>query len=186
MRSISCWLGHAVVRVRDNSSYLPVARLLWAGEVSITGEGRFTEGLGRVDSPVSRISLAGDLGMCAATALSARCLMSSSTRPSRASTRLLLEEGIGSSGWSWLTHVVPRRLQFSQTASLVAAKIQRTLRRLHSQQLWVPLRTFLRLDSGSSTKGLAPTIAHRSLHLRRLFSVILAFGVGKDVGALRV
>ena len=50
MRLMSCWLGHAAVRARDNSSYLPVARLLWIGEVAVAGEGPFKGGLGRVDS----------------------------------------------------------------------------------------------------------------------------------------
>ena len=83
---------------------------------------------------------------------------SSSTRLSLVSTGLLLVEGVDSSQCSWLIHAVPRRLQFLQMESSVVAKMQRTLRRLHSQQLCVPLRTFLRLASGSSICGLASAI----------------------------
>lgn len=43
-------------------------------------------------------------------------------------------------------HVDPRRLQLSQMVLEEELKIQRTLRRLHSQQLLVPLRTFLRFS----------------------------------------
>jgi hypothetical protein len=46
-------------------------------------------------------------------------------------------------------HDVPLRRQPSQTESPGAAKVQRILRLLHSQQLCVPLRIFLRFGSGS-------------------------------------
>lgn len=52
----------------------------------------------------------------------------------------------GSSEYSWLMHFVPRLLQLLQTSPV---NMQRTLRFRHSQQLWVPLRTFLRLELGS-------------------------------------
>lgn len=71
---------------------------------------------------------------------------SASTLPSLSSTRLADE---GWSGNSWLMHEDPRRMQPSQMAFEGAAKVHRILRRLHSQQLCVPFRTFLFLRSGS-------------------------------------
>jgi len=116
------------------------------------------------------------------TALSTRCLMSSATPSRLASTCLLPAEGVGSLGYSWLIHDVPRRMQFSHMVSAVAAKMQRTLRRLHSQQLWVPLRTFLRLDSGSSTWGLALAIVHRKRRSEGRFpGKSGALGLGKTL-----
>lgn len=48
-------------------------------------------------------------------------------------------------------HVDPRRLQLSQIVPVEGLKMHRTLRRLHSQQLRVPLRTFLRFVWGPSS-----------------------------------
>jgi hypothetical protein len=53
--------------------------------------------------------------------------------------------------------------------------LQRTLRRLHSQQLWVPFRTFL---WGLVTWKLAPAIATGELQLTRTLSPVnMAFSV---------
>lgn len=73
-----------------------------------------------------------------------------SIRPGLSSCRPL---NASSSGNSWLIHLVRRLLHPSQTASVGAAKVHRVLRRLHSQQLWVPLRIFRLLDKG----GVSPT-----------------------------
>jgi hypothetical protein len=60
----------------------------------------------------------------------------------------------GSSSYSWLIHVVARRIQLSQVVFAAAAKVHRTFRLLHSQQFRVPLRTFLRLAMGWYLGGL--------------------------------
>jgi hypothetical protein len=46
---------------------------------------------------------------------------------------------------SWPMHLVPRRWQVIQTVSAGETKMHLTFRRLHDQQLRVPLRTFRRL-----------------------------------------
>lgn len=48
-----------------------------------------------------------------------------------------------SSGSSWPTHLIERRWHPLQTGSDESVKVQRILRLRHSQQLRVPLRTFL-------------------------------------------
>lgn len=61
---------------------------------------------------------------------------------------------VASSSMSWLMHLVPRLRQPSQGPSWVwdwacaAKNVQRILRRLHSQQLRVPLRTRRRFGPG--------------------------------------
>jgi hypothetical protein len=77
--------------------------------------------------------------------------MSSSTRFSRKLSCSFpgSECGDGCSESSWLTHGVFRRVQLSHTLCLAAEDMHRTLRRLHSQQLCVPLRTFLRFVFGT-------------------------------------
>lgn len=49
---------------------------------------------------------------------------------------------------SWLTQSTPRRLQLSQVSGVSAEKVHRALRRLQSQQLWVPFRNFRRFGVG--------------------------------------
>jgi hypothetical protein len=58
-----------------------------------------------------------------------------------------------SSGSSWLTHLVPRRWQPVQMLSVGKPfpKKHFSFRRLHSQQLFVPFRIFLRLASDSDS-----------------------------------
>jgi hypothetical protein len=51
---------------------------------------------------------------------------------------------------TWLVHFVPRRWQVMQIAPSSDEKVHLTFLCLHSQQLCVPLRTFLRFGAGSS------------------------------------
>lgn len=59
----------------------------------------------------------------------------------------------------WLIHLTRRLLQPSHTASLGVAKVHLVFRRLHSQQLWVPLRTFRRLSGVGICLFLIPALA---------------------------
>lgn len=54
-----------------------------------------------------------------------------------------------SSWYSWLRHLTQRLLHPSHTGSVGEAKVHRIFRRLHSQQLCVPFRIFLRLGAES-------------------------------------
>ena len=69
-------------------------------------------------------------------------------RPSNLA-RLSTACGTDSSSYSRLTHVVRRWVQLSHAALVDEGNVQRTLRRLHSQQFRVPLRTNLRFRGGS-------------------------------------
>jgi hypothetical protein len=78
------------------------------------------------------------------------CFIRASRLRSLSSIRLRSTAGVCLSGKSWLMQPNPRRLHLSQTRSATAENVHLIFRRLHSQQLRVPLRIFLRLGSGSS------------------------------------
>lgn len=59
----------------------------------------------------------------------------------------------------WLMQLTLRLLQPSQTDALGEAKLQRVFRRLHSQQLWVPLRIFRRLRGDGFWVVLVPVLS---------------------------
>jgi hypothetical protein len=79
------------------------------------------------------------------TSCSTSVSTSASTRPSLSSISRSLPPSpaaAGSSGSSWLMQAVPRRLHPPHFKSAGPENMHRILRRLHSQQLRVPLRTF--------------------------------------------
>lgn len=89
--------------------------------------------------------------MCVDTWL-VKCSSNDSTRRNLAPICWLSRSG-ALSGSSWLVHLVPRLLQPLQTADVGASNSHRTLRRLHSQQLAVPFRSFLFFGAGLSSAG---------------------------------
>lgn len=65
-------------------------------------------------------------------------------------------------------HLVRRLLQPSQVGSIDAANVHRILRRLHSQQLCVPLRTFRFLGARSNPSAAEEPPPSRAPDMSRL------------------
>jgi hypothetical protein len=151
-----CGFGQVAARARDISSTLPVTATSLAGKVGEVQSGISEDAVlvwGKVSAEtvlsrrVTREGLPGSLLLRPlAPELLTSCSTEASKRPSLSpyagDPSLLVEQkAAGSSGNSWLTHAVRRRLHPVQRMSAEAANVQRIFRRLHSQQLFVPLRT---------------------------------------------